>query len=80
MDVEAAEAIEPIQGEGQSSVDYPAMAPQLVAAVDASAGNAGSDAASMAGEPRAVGVISLVGMQLGRPVARGPRRPAVFQR
>jgi hypothetical protein len=57
-DAQAAHACKP----GQGALDYPAVAPQPLAALNASAGNARDDAALAASPAAASSVIGLVGV------------------
>lgn len=75
--------LRPAQGEG--SLDHPTIATELVAAVDATAGDTRLDGTPAASAPAAAVVVSLVGMEFGGPAARvtplaGDRRDAIEQR
>jgi hypothetical protein len=61
---------------GKCALDHPAVPAQSLARVDPTAGNAGRDTASAKGAAKFRGVVGLVGVQVGRALARTPRPPA----
>ena len=67
-DDEAAEAVEP----GDGTLDDPSVSPEFLAALDAAPCDAGGDTSISYGGAAAWKVVSLVGMKLVRPAARGP--------
>ena len=69
---EAAAAEQP----GERALDHPAVSPEPLAGVDPAAGDPWGDAASAEGTAQVRGVVGLVGVQLGRALARTTRLPS----